>query len=294
MKTQIFRIAALLLISSLHLARCEKESPVRPPYLPPEDFSDDLDPAWSPDGSIIAFTHQPVAEDTSGGPFGIYFIHPDGSGRRLFLLGAHSPAWSPDGQKLAFVLGGVISIINRDGTGLQSLGVEGFFPAWSPDGTKIAYSTGEGGSTFIIDLLKGGPPERFLDNAFFPDWSPDGRQLVFARFETPFSSSSIYKANLDGSGLTQLAKPIEKGDVHRFPAYSHAGNKIAFSSLKKGIVVMDADGKNERTVHKKPASHPSWSPDDQYLVFSGATDIPGRARLFIIKADGTGLRQLTF
>ena len=294
MKRQLYKTAALLLITLFLLTACQKHEPMGITQEVPPDFSDDLDPAWSPDGRIIAFTHRPVAEDTSGGPFGIYFIHPDGSGRRLFLLGAHSPAWSPDGQKLAFVLGGVIGIINRDGTGLQSLGVEGFFPAWSPDGTKIAYSTGEGGSTFIIDLLKGGPPERFLDNAYFPAWSPDGRQLAFARNETPFSSSSIYKANLDGSGLTQLAKPIEKGDVHRFPAYSHAGNKIAFSSLKKGIVVMDADGKNERTVHKKPASHPSWSPDDRYLVFSGATDTPGRARLFIIKTDGTGLRQLTF
>ncbi|MFQ5636744.1 MAG: hypothetical protein ACE5IR_01955 [bacterium] len=197
MKTQIFRIAAFLLISSLYLTGCEKDGPAGFEEVLPPDFSDDLDPAWSPDGkkiaystgdggrtfiidlieggppekyldnaflsdwspdgSTIAFEYAPVFGDTCCGPFGIYFIKPDGSGRRLFLPGAHSPAWLPDGQKLAFVSGG-IGVINKDGSGLRAQGVEGFFPAWSPDGSKIAYSTGEGGRTFIIDLAKEAPP----------------------------------------------------------------------------------------------------------------------------------------
>ncbi|MDQ7053671.1 MAG: hypothetical protein Q9P14_12525 [candidate division KSB1 bacterium] len=70
--------------------------------------------------------------------------------------------------------------------------------------------------------------------------------------------------------------------------------ELLFSSSRKGIVIIDADGRNERRIYKRISAHPSWSPDDQYLVFHGATDTPARARLFIIKADGTGLRQLTF
>jgi len=198
MKTQLYKIVALFLISLFYLTACQKVNPAGGGELIlPPDFGDDLAPAWSPDGSTIAFTHRPVAEDTSGGPFGIYFINSDGTGRRLFLLGGHSPAWSPD-----------------------------------------------------------------------------GRQLVFARFETPFSSPSIYKANLKGAGLTQLTKPLGKGDDHGFPTYSHAGDRIAFSSLKKGIVIIDADGKNEKRIFKKLSAHPSWSPDDQYLVFEGPTETP--------------------
>ncbi|MDQ7066021.1 MAG: hypothetical protein Q9P90_17460 [candidate division KSB1 bacterium] len=118
--------------------------------------------------------------------------------------------------------------------------------------------------------------------------------MVFARRETPFSSPSIYKINLNGTRLIQLVKSVEKGDDHGFPSYSHGGDRIAFSSSRKGIVIIDADGRNERRIYKRISAHPSWSPDDQYLVFHGATDTPARARLFIIKADGTGLRQLTF
>lgn len=148
MKTQIFRIAALLLISLFYLTACQKDNPANGEDIQTPDFNDDLAPAWSPDGSAIAFTHRTVPGDTSGGPFGIYFINPDGTGRRLFLLGGHSPAWSPDGEKLAFLYAG-ISMMNKDSTGFKSFEVEGFFPAWSPDGSKIAYSTGEGGRTFI-------------------------------------------------------------------------------------------------------------------------------------------------
>ena len=92
-----------------------------------------------------------MAADTSGGPFGIYFVNPDGSGRRLFLLGGHSPAWSPDGQKLAFVYAGV-SMMNIDSTGFKSFEAEGFFPAWSPDGTKSHIVPVMGGEHLSLTL----------------------------------------------------------------------------------------------------------------------------------------------
>ncbi|NIR50859.1 hypothetical protein GWO43_19850 [candidate division KSB1 bacterium] len=292
MRRQLCKTTALLVIILFSLTACQKDEPVGiTPELPP-DFSDDLSPAWSPDGSTIAFTHRRISTDTCCGPFGIYFVNPDGSGRRLFLAGGHSPAWSPDGEKLAFVLSGSIAIMNKDSIGFRSFGVEGFFPAWSPDGTKIAYDTGEGGRTFIIDLAQEAAPEKFLDRAADPTWSPDGQELAFSRRETPFSALSIYKAKLDGSGISQLTKPREELNNHRYPEYSHKGNRIAFSSDNVGIIVIDAKGRHERVIIRGGAS-PSWSPDDQFLVFHGATDTPGRARLFIIGADGTGLRQLT-
>ena len=289
-KTQAM-IRVSILISLFVLAACETDSGIlRTPEVPP-DYSDDAFPAWSPDGSTIAFEYVPGDDDTCYVPFNIYFVNPDGTGRRLFLAGAHSPAWSPDGQKLAFVSGG-IGIINKDSTGLRSLGVGGFFPAWSPDGTKIAYSTGEGGRTFIIDLTQDTPPEKFLDRAAYPAWSPDGRELAFSRRETPFSSLSIYKAKLDGSGISQLTKPREKLNNHRYPVFSHSGSQIVFSSDNGEIIVMGASEGCERVLIK--GGYPSWSPDDQYLVFHRAAEKPGRARLFIIRADGRGLRQLTF
>jgi hypothetical protein len=64
----------------------------------------DADPAWSPDGTSIAF------QRSSAGFFGdLFFASPAGAVQRS-LLGVPGiqgrPAWSPDGQLLAFTSGG--------------------------------------------------------------------------------------------------------------------------------------------------------------------------------------------
>lgn len=300
MKRRTSVALALIAISLDLITACDQDGSFTIDPVPLDQLSDDIFPAWSPDGTTIAFEHNRVASDTCCGPFGIYFVNADVSGRRLFLAGAHSPAWSPDGEKLAFVLGGSIAMMNKDGTGFRSFNVEGFFPAWSPDGTKIAYDTSEGGSTFFIDLTNNGDYriQKFLDNAFSPDWSPNGKEMVFSRYETPFSQHTIYKARLDGSGIQKLTHTRGENNGHYTPAYSNSGDKIAFSSQGRGLTIMDVDGNNQRIIISTSPNSlilgPSWSSDDQYLVFGGLTDAVGRGRLFIIKPDGTGLRQLTF
>src|SRR6266540_95365 len=61
-----------------------------------EARTDDLGPAWSPDGTKIAFA----------GEGDIYVINPDGSGQtnltRTLRSDDFEPAWSPDGTKIAF------------------------------------------------------------------------------------------------------------------------------------------------------------------------------------------------
>jgi Tol biopolymer transport system component len=103
-------------------------------------------PAWSPDGALIA-----SGALTASGGYGIYVIHPDGSG--LVNLtpdpGAYgeNPAWSADGSKIAFYYSpdnpssqGSVAVVNRDGSGrviLTNTGYRNFH--WSPDGTQIAF-----------------------------------------------------------------------------------------------------------------------------------------------------------
>ncbi|MCG3121089.1 MAG: Protein TolB [bacterium] len=293
MKILIRKITILTLIVLFCLSGCEKKTPIGHEEIIPPSYNGDAYPDWSPDGLAIAFTHITVPGDTSGGPFDIYFINSDGSNRRLFLLGAHSPDWSPDGSKLAFVLGGQICIINRDGTGFKSLEVEGFFPDWSPDSLTIAYDIGEGGHTYFVNVNRPGQSQKHMDNAWAPNWSPDGQYLAFSRLENPYVASSIYIAKVDGSNALQLAKPIDRLDFHYFPCYSHDSSKIAYSSSKRGIIIMNKDGTTKKTIYPL-GNHPTWSPDDRHIVFGGSTSIPARFRLFIAEVNGMGIRQLTF
>jgi len=106
----------------------------------------DVGPAWSPDGSRIAFSGVRDNDWT-----GIYVMNPDGSNMvRLTSTQAndHSSAWSPDGTKIAFERNsdafGVVSdvyVMNADGSNQTPVTTGGkvdtFEIAWSPDGTKI-------------------------------------------------------------------------------------------------------------------------------------------------------------
>jgi Tol biopolymer transport system component len=93
------------------------------------------DPAWSPDGTKIAFS-----SDRDGGKFFIYVMNADGSGVERLGTGTtteHDPTWSPDGRFIAFAHAGdpsVISIVEvatheEVGT-LSQTGAGAAFPAW--------------------------------------------------------------------------------------------------------------------------------------------------------------------
>ena len=126
--------------------------------------ADSFEPAWSPDGTLIAYVRFPMhrpgqpltaAEDTSQ----IWLMSADGAyPRRLTSLrqGAWRPAWSPDGSRLAFDDDDEIYLVARDGSDLRKLGprARGFDPAWSPDGTRIAFTGGSDAhhDIYLMDL----------------------------------------------------------------------------------------------------------------------------------------------
>lgn len=110
--------------------------------------SRNMRPAWSPDGSTIAFMSDRHAEvdtnliGTDDGDLEIYLMERDGSNvRRLTECAetAGGPAWSPDGQRIAFSCRG-LWVMNADGRNQRRLINDfGFRPAWSPDGSQIAF-----------------------------------------------------------------------------------------------------------------------------------------------------------
>ncbi len=112
--------------------------------------SRNMAPAWSPNGSAIAFTSDRHAEfdinlmGTDEGDLEIYLMDRDGSNiRRLteFAGCAGRPAWSPDGERIAFGCG-ALHVMNADGSNQRRLTNDprvSFRPAWSPDGKEIAF-----------------------------------------------------------------------------------------------------------------------------------------------------------
>ncbi len=144
-------------------------------------------PAWSPDGTRLAFT------STRDENQEVYVLQvEDGAEHRVTsdpAIDAH-PAWSPDGTRLAFATARwgdlEIALINPDGTNLlrltESPGLDDY-PAWSPDGRRLAFVSNRDGNfeIYLCDAdgsnLVNLSQHEAIDS--FPAWSPDGRRLAF-------------------------------------------------------------------------------------------------------------------
>jgi len=141
----------------------------------PITYRDDIDPTWSPDGSMIAFASSRL------GARQLFIMNADGSNvtqvTDLKEMGGRS-AWSPDGTRLAFYRGPAgdhdIYVINTDRTGLERLtdGGDNLGPSWSPDGNWITFTSFRDGNNEIYVMHPDGTRLTRLTNTSISDWQP--------------------------------------------------------------------------------------------------------------------------
>ncbi|MFJ3219776.1 TolB family protein [Kitasatospora sp. NPDC086801] len=166
------------------------------------------------------------------------------------------------------------------------------------------------------------PPDRARDDR--PDWSPDGSTIAFDRTDPRSGAARLWTVSTTGDDAHQISQLCETGTAdcanedERAPAYSPDGKQLAFSrswgALDRAdndqvqysdLYLMSPDGTDVQRLtfltndkpHSGQVSNPSWSPDGKQLTFeyrTSATGQPANSRaIYIVAADGTGLRQLT-
>ena len=151
-------------------------------------------PAWSPEGSLIAFEHM---GDGDFLPAQIYVMNADGSNPQLLTstpgdrrrFAESDPSWSPDGSSVVFWSYGfgitVSAPSDRLPRGIYSnfpTVAYGAKPVWSPDGSAIAFNSGRhlpSGRAVMTMRAGGGDVKVLIKDAYDAAWSPDGQRIAF-------------------------------------------------------------------------------------------------------------------
>jgi TolB protein len=231
-----------------------------------------VDPAWSPDGSTVAYAHLRAGADD----FRITLVHGDGTG-------AHR--------------------LTR-----ESRGSSDFSPTYTPDGRHVVYTRcrpDPPGGCAIYTVRADGTHRRALtaygDRAdFHPEVSPNGRRVAFTRFDYRGIQAQVWVMHLDGTHAHPVTRPrLEAGA----PSWTFDGRFLVVTSLidhvGENVYRIRADGarvtKLTHLAYPHNAEQATVSPSGDRILFSDDRNFPGiiGAELFVMRQDGSDQHAIT-
>ncbi|HEX6625558.1 MAG TPA: protein kinase, partial [Pyrinomonadaceae bacterium] len=279
-----------------------------------DSAADDTQPAYSPDGDLIAFRSERA-------PKGIYVMEATSENVRRLSDFGYDPSWSPDGKALVIssaqflkpttrsLLPGALWVIDV-ATGARRRLTEGdaVQPSWSPNGQRVAYWGVQpgGGQRDIWTMDAGGGEAVPVTNDealdWNPVWSPDGKYLYFA--SNRGGSMNFWRVSIDERTGRTAGEPeavTTPSAYSQHLSFSRDGKRMAYvqKSETRNLQRVAFDPVGGKTAGAPESvtqgamhvSAPDVSPDGEWLAYSSQGE--RQEDIFLIRKDGTARRQLT-
>jgi Tol biopolymer transport system component len=251
-------------------------------------------PAWSPDGTHLAYVQW--AEQSSD----IYTIAALGGPATRIATGGFNaaPAWGPAGIAFAGNRDGNFDLYLMDPTGanvrrLTNNPAYEVNPTWSPDGQHLAYLGEQDGRIWIFTLaLTPGAQPQLVATADQPysngtlAWSPDGSRFAFVVLENQVTN--VETVAVDGSDPRRLTNYADPQTTAGNPIWGPNGSVIYVVQDEHGtvqrLVARQADGRQIAPLLPPPSlspeRFPALAPGTSTLAF--ISDQAGAAGLYLI------------
>jgi Tol biopolymer transport system component len=211
------------------------------------------EPAWSPDGSTIAFQRLVEREGTFIST--LELLDMETSATRVALeaparQGILAPRWSPDGGRL------VVELLELSGDGADA--------AMAGDGLAIVDLAAASPALEVIV-----PFDRLANN---PDWSPADDLIVFSApaegGEPGGKLSDLWTVRPDGSGLARVTDVAAGGGTAIHPSFTPDGAQVLFvlddpAAGRMGVIAAvrpDGTGLGPATPSSVTGTHPRLRP----------------------------------
>ena len=255
-------------------------------------------PAWSPDGTRIAYTTWTndggASQNILNGDqsAAIWTMNADGSDRQLVFEHlpdqAWIPAWSPDGQWVAFTLtprsGPAAAVDPQANAAPGQIG-----PPSTSLGASIWITRSDGSESRRIS------PEG--TDAINPVWSPDGESIAFS-IGAGISGTDIQIAPLTADGIADgFNVAVDAAANDWGPSWASDRSHVLFVSNRTGNdeiwrVATDSGATPVQLTDDGAGDWvPVYSPDGSRIAF--VSDRSGEPEIWTMAPDGSDLRNLT-
>lgn len=272
-------------------------------------------PVWHPNGQMIAYNYTPLAGISANGnspcvwysyfgkpdSTGFYIMNKNGTGfKRITTYNLYDPSWSPDGNWLAFMQGAQIYKMRFTGSGFDTANIihlttngASFFPSWTANGDSLYFDSNmgtNGQGYYIWKMANDGTGQVGFPNTGREPYVGSNNLIYYSR--GILGQPEIFSMNKDGSNQTQVTFNGQYGNRNT-PKF-RLGD--LFYNDNSALRVVKSVNQDVKLVNPAVTYDISINGEIVYskMDYNITTYNKQIGTLWIMNADGTNNRQLTF